>query len=112
MTGMMTRNGILIRQGDSYDIAMHFKSKNGDDFDISGAQISFNVKNESALLFAIAGELVEPKRGKALIKILPQHTNIDAGKYEANIKIVFANGDVHTIFPQDITQNAVFEISE
>lgn len=112
MTGMMTRNGILIRQGDSYDIVMHFKSKNGEDFDISGAEISLNVKSEGELLFCVAGELVEPTHGKALIKILPQHTSVDVGKYEANIKVVFANGDVHTIFPQDITKNAVFEISE
>ena len=112
MTGMMTRNGILIRQGDSYDIAMQFKSKDGEAFDITGAQIVLTVKDEDNLLFSIAGELIEPLHGKALIKILPQHTNIDVGKYEANIRAIFANGDVHTIFPQDLTKNAIFEISE
>ena len=112
MVGMMTRNGILIRQGDSYDVAMHFRNKNGEDFDISGAQISLSVKKDDALLFSIDGDLVDPERGKALIKILPQHTNIDVGKYEANIRVIFLNGAVHTIFPQDLTKNAVFEISE
>ena len=112
MAGIMTRNGILIRRGDSYDIAMHFKNKNGGDFDISGAQIVLCVKNGDDLLFELSAELAEPQHGKAIIKILPQYTDIDAGKYEANIKIMLANGAVHTIFPQDLTKNAIFEISE
>ena len=112
MTGIMTHDGILIKQGDSYDIAMHFKNKCGDDFDISNATITLNVKNDEGALFSIPGDIVEPLKGVAVIRITPLHTSIDVGVYEANIKVVFANGDVHTIFPQDISKNAVFEIAE
>ncbi|MBP5398894.1 MAG: hypothetical protein J6Y53_00565 [Alphaproteobacteria bacterium] len=112
MTGVMTHDGILIKQGDSYDIAMHFKSKCGGDLDITGASVTLNVKQGEDSVLSIAGEIVEPLKGLAVIKITPQHTSIDVGVYEANIKVVFANGDVHTIFPQDITKNAIFEIAE
>lgn len=112
MTGIMTHEGILIKQGDSYDIVMHFKDKCGGDLDITGAAITLNVKSDEASVLSIAGEIVEPLKGLAVIKITPQHTAIDVGVYEANIRVVFANGDVHTIFPQDITKNAVFEIAE
>ncbi len=112
MTGIMTHDGILVKQGDSYDIEMHFKSRCGKDFDITGATVTLNVKNAENSVFSIAGEIVEPLKGVAVIKITPQHTSIDVGAYEANIKVAFANGDVHTIFPQDITKNAVFEIAE
>ncbi len=110
MTGIMTHDGILIKQGDSYDIVMHFRSKCGKDFDISGANVTLNIKSGENNLFSIEGEIIEPAKGLAVIKITPQHTSVEAGVYEANIKAVFANGDVHTIFPQDITKNAVFEI--
>lgn len=110
MTGIMTHEGILIKQGDSYDIVMHFKDKCGKDLDITGAIITLSVKNEESSVLSVNGEIVEPLKGMAVIKITPLHTAIDVGVYEANIRVVFANGDVHTIFPQDITKNAVFEI--
>ena len=113
MTGMMTPNGILVRQGDSFDIAMHFKQKDGTPLNISGSQIFLDVKNdEDSNILHISGDITDATRGDAVIKITPQHSALAIGTYEANIKIIFANGDVHTIFPQDLSQNAVFQISE
>ena len=34
MAGIMTHNSILIRRGDSFDIVMQFKNKNGAPLDI------------------------------------------------------------------------------
>lgn len=113
MTGIITPNGILVRQGDSFDITMQFKRKNGQPHNISGSIINLNIKDEEgAVDMVIAGDIVDALQGRAIIKITPQHSNINIGSYNANIKIVFANGDVHTIFPQDLSRNAVFQITE
>ena len=113
MSGIMTPNGILVRQGDSFNIALRFKNKDGTAMDISGATITLAVKDGSgSAVFFVDGDIVNAEEGKALIKLTPQETQTEVGKYEANIKIVFANGEVHTIFPQDLTKNAVFQISE
>lgn len=113
MTGMMTPNGILVRQGDSFDIAMRFKHKDGTPLDISGSQVCLDVKDdEDNIILHINGDITDATNGYVVIKITPQHSNLNVGTYEANIKITFANGDVHTVFPQDLSQNAVFQISE
>ena len=113
MSGMMTENGILVRQGDSFDITMHFKKKDGSDMDISNAQIILSVKDGSgSAVFLIEGDVTNGAQGKAVIKITPAYSAIEVGEYEANIKVIFANGDVHTIFPQDLSRNAMFKISE
>ena len=113
MTGTMTPNGILVRRGDSFDIAMHFKHKDGTPLDISGAQIFFDAKdNEENIVLHISGDITDATEGRAVVKITPQHSKLDVGTYEANIKIIFANGDVHTIFPQDLSRNAMLQISE
>ena len=113
MTGTMTPDGILVRQGDSFDIAMRFKHKDGTPLDISGSQIFLDAKdNEENTILHINGEIIDALQGQAVIKITPQHSSLDVGTYEANIKIMFANGDVHTVFPQDISHNALLRISE
>ncbi len=113
MTGTMTPNGILVRQGDSFDIAMRFKHKDGSVMDISGANIYLDVKDQDeTTVLHIAGDIIDAGNGQALIKITPQHSRLAVGSYEANIKIIFASGNVHTIFPQDISQNAIFQITE
>lgn len=112
MAGIMTHNSILIRQGDSFDIVMQFKNKNGSPLDINGSKIFLTVEDENKMLkFKIVGEIIDAVNGKARIKILPKHSRQKAGIYAANIEIVFKNGDVHTIFPQDLSSNAIFQIS-
>ena len=113
MAGIMTHNSILIRQGDSFDIVMQFKNKNGTPIDISESKILLTVQDKDKILkFKIIGEIIDGVNGKARIKILPKHSEQEAGIYAANIEIIFKNGDVHTIFPQDLTSNAIFQISE
>lgn len=112
MAGIMTPNSILVRRGDSFDILMQFKDKKGKPLDIGGASVALTVQNSSGVfLYKIAGEIIDAAAGQARIKILPQHSKTEPGDYAANIEIVFRNGDVHTVFPQDMTANALFRIS-
>ncbi len=113
MAGIMTPNSILVRRGDSFDISMQFKDKQGEALDISGASVVMAVQNGSGVfLYKIAGEIVDAAQGKVRLKITPQHSTMEPGDYAANIQVVFRNGDVHTIFPQDITANALFKIGK
>ena len=113
MAGIMTHNSILIRRGDSFDIVMQFKNKNGAPLDISESKILLTVQDKDKILkFKIIGEIIDGVNGKARIKILPKHSGQEVGIYAANIEIIFKNGDVHTIFPQDLTSNAIFQISD
>ena len=113
MAGLMTQNGILIRRGDSFDIVMNFKLKNGDPMNIEGVSVFLVIQSSKGeFLHKIAAEIINAEKGTARIKIKPQHTLMDVGFYEVNIKTVLKNGDVHTIFPQDMTANGVFQISE
>ena len=113
MSGIMTPNGILVRQGDSFKIALRFKNKDGTSMNISGSTVTLAVKDgDGYAVFSVSGEIVDAAEGKALIQLTPQQTQAEVGTYQANIKIVFANGDVHTVFPQDLSKNAVFQISE
>ncbi len=113
MAGLMTANSILVRRGDSFDIVMQFKDKNGIPLDISESKIVLSVQDSDKILkFKIIGEIIDAANGKARIKILPKHSKQEAGIYGANIEIILKNGDTHTIFPQDLTSNAIFQISE
>lgn len=113
MAGLMTPNGILVRRGDSFDILLQFKDKKGGPLDISGASLAMTVQDgHGVFLYKIAGEIIDTAAGQASIKIMPQHSKMDPGDYAANIEVVFRNGDVHTVFPQNMTANALFRISE
>lgn len=112
MAGIMTPNSILVRRGDSFDIVMQFKDKKGGGLDISGATVAMTVQNgNGTFLYKIDGEITDAVQGKVRLKITSQHSRLEPGDYAANIQIVFKNGDVHTIFPQDMTTNALFKIS-
>lgn len=115
MVGKITQVGITVRQGDSFDILMQFRNKNGQPFDISECFLKMEVLDlqKNKPLFSIDGEIVEPMSGKARIKVVPQHTiGKEVKDYGADIKLILKNGDVHTVYPQDINKIAFFRISK
>ena len=111
MTGMLNSRGITVRKGDSFAIAIRFKTEDGA-LDISGATIKMDVKNmENKLLFSKAGQITDALNGLAGIELTPQDTNLKEGDYKTDIQITYADGQVHTIFPQDINKVAYFRVT-
>ncbi len=111
MTGILNNNGIIVRKGDSFAIAIRFKTEQGM-LDISGAKIKMDVKDmDDKLLFSKAGQITDALNGLAGIELTPQDTNLDAGDYKTDIQITYADGQVHTIFPQDINKVAYFRVT-
>jgi len=113
MTGKMTREGIIVRQGDSFDILLHFRKKDGTDFDISDCTIKMTVReNEHEKeQFSVFGEVLDAAAGKAIIKLTPENTERAVGDYVTDIELRLPNGDVHTIFPENITSTGIFRIT-
>lgn len=115
MSGKITPNYIAIRKGDSFTIRFQFKC--GNEFvDINGSSLKMQVKNQSdkKTVLTKLGFIDDALKGKAHIGLLPEDTqrlNCD-NNYLVDIKITFANGEVHTFYPQDVNKSASFIISE
>ncbi len=114
MVGRIMPNFIEIRQGDSFTIPLQFKNKEGF-IDISGARVNLYVKdNESGkIVLSKSGNIDDGVLGKASITLIPEDSKNMAvdGDYSTNIQITFAQGEVHTIYPSDISKTASFIIS-
>lgn len=114
MAGKMNREGIVVRRGDSFDILLHFRKNDGSDLDISGSALKMCAKNsdDGGKVFELSGEIVNAAAGKARLKLTPQQTKIAVGDYETDIELTLKNGDVHTIFPADITRTGLLRITK
>ncbi len=113
MAGQMTRNKIIVRKGDSFDIVMQFKHGDIQPMDLSQCSLKMSVRDKiGELLFTKEGEVIEVLKGKARIKLLPSDTNIACGTYKTDIQLTLKNGDVHTVFPQEISQVGAFIVTE
>ena len=44
--------------------------------------------------------------------LLANYTDIDPGVYKTDIQLTLKNGDVHTVFPQEINQVGAFIVTE
>ena len=115
MTGRIMPNFIEIRQGDSFNIMLQFKN-NKNYLDISNSLIKMQVRNtkDNKTVFTKIGEIDDAVKGKAHILISPTDTKnltLDAD-YITDIQITFANGEVHTIFPQDNNKVASFIVTK
>lgn len=108
---MLNSRGITVRKGDSFTITIRFKTEQGN-LDINGATIKMDVKDMSdKFLFSKSGEITDSAQGLAAIELTPQDTNLEEGDYKTDIQITYANGQVHTIFPQDINKVAYFRVT-
>lgn len=112
MAGNILPNLIEIRQGDSFDMPVHFKS-DGKDLDITGFLLKMQVRdNAGKIIISKVGSISDALRGRACISLSATDTNIAVGDYVTDIQVTFANGQVHTIFPQNINAVATFRITE
>ena len=114
MAGYMTQNGIVVRQGDSFDILLQFRNADGKAINIQDWQIKMSVydADRKVLKFSKNGDIFDVKEGKARIELKPADTGIDAGDYVTDIQVTTDQNDVHTIFPQDVNRVGVFRITE
>ena len=115
MTGRISPNFIEVRQGDSFNIILQFKDEQNF-IDISGSSIKMQVRNckDKKIAFTKIGEIDDAIKGKAHISLIPADTkNLDLETdYVTDIQITFANGEVHTIYPQDCNRVASFIITQ
>ena len=115
MVGIITPNYIKIRQGDNFNILLQFKDE--DKFiDISNSSLKMYVKNkfDNRTVLIKQGIIDDAVNGKSHISIVPEDTlrlKI-TDEYITDIQITFANGETHTVYPQNISQVASFIISQ
>lgn len=113
MAGQMTRNKIVVRKGDSFDVVMQFRHGELQPMDLSQCFLTMSVRRQNGeLLFTKIGEIIEVLSGKVRLKLLPKDTDIDPGVYKTDIQLTLKNGDVHTVFPQEINQVGAFIVTE
>ena len=115
MVGKITPNYITVRQGDSFTILLQFKD--GKNFiNIDNAILKMYVKNKADLKNVLIkqGIIDDALNGKAHISIMPEDTLRlkTTDEYITDIQIIFANGETHTIYPQNINSVASFVISQ
>ena len=115
MVGKITPNYIKIRQGDSFTILLQFKDEEKS-INIKDATLKMHVKNKKDLKTVIIkqGIVDDAINGKAHIAIDPEDTkrlNIN-DEFVTDIQITFANGETHTIYPQDVGAVAQFIITQ
>lgn len=114
MVGRIMPQFIEVRQGDSFTVPLQFKGKDGF-LDISGAELKMQVRNreDNKVLVTKLGGIDDAVKGKAHIAILPSDTkNLSVGgDYVTDIQITFANGEVHTVYPGDVSKVAAFIVS-
>lgn len=112
MAGRVLNNLIEVRQGDSFDMPIHLTSE-GKDLDISGFVFKMQIRNEEGnIILSKTGEIADALRGRACMNLNSKDTSIPTGDYLTDIQVTFANGQVHTIFPQNTNTVAIFRITE
>ena len=115
MVGKITPNYITVRQGDSFTILLQFKDDKNF-INIDGSVLKMYVKNKADLknILVKQGVVDDAEKGKAHISIMPEDTlklKIQ-DEYITDIQITFANGETHTIYPQNINSVASFIVSQ
>lgn len=111
MSGILNSRGITVRRGDSFAINFHFTDNIGD-MDLKDTQLKMCVKKEDgSKVLEKNGVISDAARGLASIELTPADTDIEADEYLTDIQIKLSDGQVHTIFPQDINSLAYFIIT-
>lgn len=111
MSGALHPNGITVRRGDNFTINLHFKDESGD-INMTGAAVKMSAaKEDGTKVLAKNGVISDAVHGLAVIELLPEDTDIEEGDYQADIQVCMPNGQIHTIFPQNINSLAYFKIT-
>ena len=117
MTGKITPNFIEVRQGDNFTILLQFKDeKKGGLINLTNAALKMQVRNkeDNKVVLTKTGSIDDAIKGKASISILPEDTkNLSFNReYITDIQITFGNGEVHTIYPSEVSKVAAFIVSQ
>lgn len=117
MVGRITPNFIEVRQGDSFTILLQFQDeKTGGFVDLTNAALKMQIKTEDDNRLALTkiGSIDDAIKGKASITIMPNDTkNLSFNhRYITDIQITFGNGEVHTVYPADVSKVARFIVSQ
>ena len=115
MVGKIMPNYITVRQGDSFTILLQFKDdKNFTNINNSVLKMYVKNKMSNKNVLVKHGTIDDAENGKAHISIVPEDTLklSPADEYITDIQITFANGETHTIYPQNINTVASFIISQ
>ena len=114
MVGKIMSQLIEVRQGDSFTIQLQFQTEDGL-LDITDAELKMQVRNreDNKVLLTKTGIIDDASKGKAHLTILPADTKNLAveGDYITDIQATFANGEIHTVYPGDVTKMASFVVS-
>ena len=112
MVGTITSKGITVRKGDSFNIILQFKHSE-QPMELTDCVIKLGVKDKfNKLMFEKVAEIIDSSNGKARILLSSKETLINVGEYKADIQITLKNGEVHTIYPQDLNKVAYFRITD
>ncbi len=115
MVGRIMPHFIEVRQGDSFTIPLQIKGKNGF-IDITGAELKMQIRKraDNKILVTKTGVIDDGIKGKAHLALIPADTKnlIAGGEYLTDIQITFPNGEVHTIYPADVSKVASFIVSQ
>lgn len=115
MVGRIMPQFIEVRQGDSFTIPLQFKGCNGY-IDLTNSALRMQVRNriDNKIMFTKTGSIDDAKKGKASLVITPSDTKnlVVNGDYITDIQITFGNGEVHTVYPGDVSKVAAFIISQ
>ena len=113
MSGRMVKNIIEIRQGDSYAINVQVKDKKGCPVNLTGAVLFQQVKSgDGNIVLQVTGTEVDVLKGKMVLLFTPDMTAIPVGDYETDIQVTIADGNVNTIFPENVNQVGIFRITK
>lgn len=106
-------NIIEVRKGDTFIINFQI-NKGCSGVDLEGSTISMCARNKTTNAIVLDKQAVgvDMAKGKMALVIEPKDTqNLDVGDYVCVIKITFSDGNVHTIFPEDVKKVGIFRIT-
>lgn len=114
MVGRIMPHFIEVRQGDSFTVPFQFKGKDGY-VDLTNSVIKMQVrtKGDNKVVLNKLGSIDDAAKGKASLTILPADTAMLSlgAEYVTDIQITFGNGEVHTVYPEDVSKVAAFIVS-
>jgi len=112
MTGRIIKNLIEVRQGDSFNIVLHFRNSQGVKIDLENSTFEMQVRdNDEHVIFSKEGD-VTISDASVCFALSPVETNKDIGDYKTDIQWIDKYGHVNTVFPQDINKIGIFRITQ
>ena len=111
MTGRIINNLIEVRQGDSFDIILHFRNSQGTKINLENSVFEMQVRdNDNRIIFSKDG-IITISDASVCFALSPNETDKDVGDYKTDIQWTDKYGHVNTVFPQDVNKVGIFRIT-